>query len=192
MALRRVSRCLAPAQVGEEDYRWPELQRQMREFSPSLFAPLWQARRTRLRVSRPSRPTTVFARALASPAHPLAQCTSHAQVFNVTFICLYQHLLLLLIALPAYVAQRSSAPLGPLDAAAAALFLAFLALESAADQQQWVFQQSKRGLLPRRCARAVAWLSRAGAPASPPSSRAPARARAAAGRSWRTTTSAAS
>ena len=110
----RVSRRLAPAQVGEEDYRWPELQRKMKAFSPTLFPVLWQ-------------------------------------VFNVTFICLYQHVLLLLIALPAWVAQQSSAPLNALDVAAAALFLALLLLESVADQQQWVFQQSKRKLLPQRC-----------------------------------------
>jgi hypothetical protein len=30
--------------VGEEDYRWPELQRLMRAFSPTLYTPLWQAR----------------------------------------------------------------------------------------------------------------------------------------------------
>ncbi len=75
-------------------------------------------------------------------------------MFNVTFICMYQHLLLLLIVLPSYVAQRAgaAAPLTVVDAAATAIFLALLALESAADQQQWVFQQSKRGLLPKRCA----------------------------------------
>jgi steroid 5-alpha reductase family enzyme len=75
-------------------------------------------------------------------------------VFNVTFICMYQHLLLLLIVLPSYVAQRAgaAAPLTVVDAAATAIFLALLVLESAADQQQWVFQQSKRGLLPKRCA----------------------------------------
>jgi hypothetical protein len=30
--------------VGEEDYRWPELQRLMREFSAPLYGVLWQAR----------------------------------------------------------------------------------------------------------------------------------------------------
>jgi steroid 5-alpha reductase family enzyme len=67
---------------------------------------------------------------------------------------MYQHLLLLLIVLPSYVAQRAGAavPLTSLDFAATAIFLALLVLESAADQQQWVFQQSKRGLLPKRCA----------------------------------------
>ena len=120
VALRvRLTQPRPSAQVGEEDYRWPELQRHMKAFSPRLFPLLWQ-------------------------------------VFNVTFICLYQHVLLLLIALPAWVAQQSSAPLNALDVAAAALFLALLALESVADQQQWIFQQSKRKLLPQRCVRACA------------------------------------
>ncbi len=101
-------------QVGEEDYRWPELQRMMKAFAPSLFPVLWQ-------------------------------------LFNVTFICLYQHVLLLLIVLPSWVAQQSSEPLGALDYAAAALFSALLLLETVADQQQWVFQQSKRKLLPQKC-----------------------------------------
>jgi steroid 5-alpha reductase family enzyme len=74
-------------------------------------------------------------------------------VFNITFICLYQHLLLLLIVLPSHAAQRSTAPLGALDAAASALFLSLVLLESIADQQQWRFQQSKRNLLPRQCVR---------------------------------------
>ena len=104
---------LPRAQIGEEDYRWPELQRQMKAFSPRLYPFLWQ-------------------------------------LFNVTFICLYQHVLLLLIALPAWVAQQSSAPLSPLDGVATALFAALLLLETVADQQQWVFQQSKRKLLPQR------------------------------------------
>jgi steroid 5-alpha reductase family enzyme len=73
------------------------------------------------------------------------------QLFNITFICLYQHVLLLLIALPAWVAQQSSEPLSALDGVAAALFAALLLLETVADQQQWVFQQSKRKLLPQRC-----------------------------------------
>ena len=118
MALRTVS--LPAAQVGEEDYRWPELQRKMKAFSPRLFPVLWQ-------------------------------------VFNVTFICLYQHVLLLLIALPAWVAQQTSAPLNALDVVAAALFLALLLLETKADQEQWVFQQSKRKLLPQRCVSGALW-----------------------------------
>lgn len=79
------------------------------------------------------------------------------QLFNVTFICVYQHVLLLLIALPAWAAQQSPAPLNALDAAAAALFLCLLALESVADQQQWVFQQSKRKLLPQKCDPRCSW-----------------------------------
>ena len=116
MTVAQNDACVARHQVGEEDYRWPELQRKMKAFSPTLFPALWQ-------------------------------------VFNVTFICLYQHVLLLLIALPAYAAQRSAEPLGALDAGATVLFLCLLLLESVADQQQWRFQQSKRKLLPQRCVR---------------------------------------
>lgn len=73
------------------------------------------------------------------------------QLFNVGFICLYQQLLLLLIALPAYVAlrERGEVAFGPLDCAAAAAFVASLALETAADEQQWRFQQAKHGKEPR-------------------------------------------
>lgn len=66
------------------------------------------------------------------------------QVFNVFFIAGYQHVLLLLIALPIWEASRHAAPLGPLDAALAAAFLAFLAGETVADQQQWNFHQQKK------------------------------------------------
>jgi steroid 5-alpha reductase family enzyme len=66
------------------------------------------------------------------------------QVFNATFIAPYQNLLLLLLVLPASVAlSRRGAPLGPLDAIAAAAFLLFLAGETIADEQQWRFQSDK-------------------------------------------------
>ncbi|KAJ0392641.1 hypothetical protein P43SY_004706 [Pythium insidiosum] len=74
--------------------------------------------------------------------HPVAY-----QIFNVVFIAAYQNALLFLIAAPAYVAYSfRSTPLGPLDALAAVLLLALLALETVADQQQWVFYQTKRRL----------------------------------------------
>jgi steroid 5-alpha reductase family enzyme len=85
--------------------------------------------------------------------HRIRTLIRFRQVFNITFICLYQHLLLLLIVLPSHAAQRSTAPLGALDAAATALFLSLVLLETVADQQQWRFQQSKRNLLPRQCVR---------------------------------------
>lgn len=66
------------------------------------------------------------------------------QLFNLFFIVLYQNALLVLITLPALIAWRNPAPLGAWDALFAALFLAFLAGEFAADQQQWRFHQAKK------------------------------------------------
>ncbi len=67
------------------------------------------------------------------------------QLLNATFIAPYQNLLLLLIALPAYVAwQERGGPLGLLDYLAAGAFLAFLVGETIADQQQWRFQSGKQ------------------------------------------------
>lgn len=58
----------------------------------------------------------------------------------------HQNILLLLISLPAYaVYLHGSAPFGthPLDYVAAGLIVFFVALETAADQQQWNFQNEK-------------------------------------------------
>ena len=70
------------------------------------------------------------------------------QVFNVAFIAVYQHLLLLAIALPAYVASVSAktgaAPaLNVTDFCSAGLLLFSLVLESVADQQQWAFYAAR-------------------------------------------------
>jgi steroid 5-alpha reductase family enzyme len=65
------------------------------------------------------------------------------QLFNLLFIAGYQHLLLFLIALPAWTVWGSPRPLGPTDALLAASFLSLLALETVADQQQWNFHQEK-------------------------------------------------
>lgn len=65
------------------------------------------------------------------------------QVFNLVFIAGFQNFLLLLLALPAYVALQCGTPLGPLDALATALVLFFLAGETIADEQQWQFHQDK-------------------------------------------------
>jgi hypothetical protein len=63
--------------VGEEDYRWPELQRLMRAFSPTLYTPLWQARHSlcacALRLHKAMRCCNA-----RSPAHALASCVAHA------------------------------------------------------------------------------------------------------------------
>ena len=66
------------------------------------------------------------------------------QVFNLLFIVIFQNALLLLISLPALVAfQHQAVPVGMLDLALAALFLALLIGEFVADQQQWDFQKRK-------------------------------------------------
>lgn len=68
------------------------------------------------------------------------------QVFNVVFIVAYQNLLLLLIALPAYVCYLASAtPFGPIDLVALLAFVGFFYLEIRADQEQWAFQTAKWG-----------------------------------------------
>lgn len=67
------------------------------------------------------------------------------QVFNVLFIAGFQNALLLAIALPAWAAlTHKKAPFGAADAALAALFLALLAGETVADEQQWRFQRDKK------------------------------------------------
>lgn len=66
-------------------------------------------------------------------------------LFNLLFISVYQNLILLLIALPALTAsEHRSTPLGPLDVLLSVVFVAFLAGETVADQQQWNFQQWKK------------------------------------------------
>ncbi|RLN91820.1 hypothetical protein BBJ28_00005515 [Nothophytophthora sp. Chile5] len=70
------------------------------------------------------------------------------QLFNAVFIAGYQHLLLLLLVLPSYAAYlHRDEELNAMDGAATALFLVLLALETAADQQQWTFYQEKYALL---------------------------------------------
>lgn len=65
--------------------------------------------------------------------------------FNVLFIAGYQNVLIFLITWPAWiVAQHPTAPMAPLDLVLAAVFLAFLAGETVADQQQWTFHQEKK------------------------------------------------
>lgn len=71
--------------------------------------------------------------------------SSRFVVFNIVFIHGFQNALLLLIALPAWVAARHAGkPLGLLDAVAAALFVAFWIGETVADEQQWRFQSDKK------------------------------------------------
>ncbi len=66
------------------------------------------------------------------------------QVFNLLFIVLYQNALLVLITLPALIAWQNPTALTGWDVAFALLFLAFLAGEFIADQQQWDFHRAKQ------------------------------------------------
>jgi steroid 5-alpha reductase family enzyme len=64
-------------------------------------------------------------------------------VFNLLFIVIYQNAILVLIALPALTAYENRSPFGVLDVVLTLVFLAFLAGETIADQQQWDFQRAK-------------------------------------------------
>lgn len=67
------------------------------------------------------------------------------QVFNLLFIVIFQNAVLVLIATPALTAfDHRSTPFGVGDVVLTVLFLAFLVGETAADQQQWRFQEWKR------------------------------------------------
>lgn len=66
------------------------------------------------------------------------------QLLNATFIAPAQNVLLLLLVAPAVAAARHPSPLGAADALLAVAFLACLALETTADEQQWRFHQAKR------------------------------------------------
>ncbi|GAA1515427.1 steroid 5-alpha reductase family enzyme [Agromyces terreus] len=66
------------------------------------------------------------------------------EAFNLFFISIYQNVLILLFCLPAQTVSASSRPpLGAWDAIVAVVFLAFLAGETIADQQQWAFHRWK-------------------------------------------------
>ena len=67
------------------------------------------------------------------------------RVLNAPFIAPFQNLLLLLLALPVYVAGRAGpTPLTGLDFAVAGAFLLCWLGEAIADQQQWRFQTAKQ------------------------------------------------
>ncbi len=65
------------------------------------------------------------------------------QLFNLLFIAAFQNALLWVITLPAWTAYQHQGRFGPGDVVAAAIFLALLAGETLADQQQWRFHQHK-------------------------------------------------
>ncbi len=64
-------------------------------------------------------------------------------LFNLLFISLYQHALLLLIVLPMLIVAATPAAIGGLDVVLALLLLALIVFETVADQQQWRFQSEK-------------------------------------------------
>lgn len=70
-------------------------------------------------------------------------------LFNLVFIAVLQNILLFAITLPAYTALVNETPLNFGDIVASLTFFLALALETMADQQQWVFQESKHNKLPR-------------------------------------------
>lgn len=77
-------------------------------------------------------------------ATPLLQGRLRWGLFNLGFISLYQNALIMLFTLPALVAwQGADKPIGLADALVAVLFVAFLVLETVADQQQYDFQTEK-------------------------------------------------
>jgi len=66
------------------------------------------------------------------------------QVFNLAFIVLVQNAVILLMVLPAETAfEHTGTPFGPIDTVLMLAFLAFLAGETIADQQQWDFHRAK-------------------------------------------------
>lgn len=65
-------------------------------------------------------------------------------LFNLLFICIYQHGLIWLFTLPAVMAvQAPSAEISFWDTCIGAVFIGFLAIETIADQQQWNYQTEK-------------------------------------------------
>ncbi|EEY57531.1 uncharacterized protein PITG_00083 [Phytophthora infestans T30-4] len=73
------------------------------------------------------------------------------EVLNLTFIAGYQHLLLLLLAVPSYVVYfHRHEELNEMDAVATVAFLLLLVLETVADQQQWTFYSIKYELIAQK------------------------------------------
>ncbi|RYG66307.1 DUF1295 domain-containing protein [bacterium] len=66
------------------------------------------------------------------------------QLLNLVFIAGAQNVLLMLLVTPALAAAKNPSPLGPADALVSGAFLACLALETKADEDQWRFQERKR------------------------------------------------
>ncbi|KAE9051908.1 hypothetical protein PR001_g1012 [Phytophthora rubi] len=73
------------------------------------------------------------------------------EVLNLVFIAGYQHVLLMLLAVPSYVVYfHRHQELNTVDGVATALFLMLLVLETVADQQQWNFYSKKYELIAQK------------------------------------------
>lgn len=71
-------------------------------------------------------------------------------LFNLGFICAFQHALILGFTLPTWMAlQHEPSALGTADLVLAGAFVAFLAGETIADEQQWSFQTAKYARIAR-------------------------------------------
>ena len=67
--------------------------------------------------------------------------------FDLFFISMYQNLLVLAICFPSLASMDSQAPLGLWDIVSFVLAVAFLTLETVADEYQWKFHCAKKALL---------------------------------------------
>jgi len=76
-------------------------------------------------------------------AWPLLNTNIGWFLFNLIFICFYQNILLLLLAVPTVACLHSERPLNFIDFGASVTFLVLLTVESYADQQQFDFQSLK-------------------------------------------------
>ena len=65
-------------------------------------------------------------------------------LFNLFFISFYQNALVLAICLPALAVMESSVPFDYLDVIALTFAVAFLLLETVADEYQWLYHQTKK------------------------------------------------
>ena len=72
-------------------------------------------------------------------------------LFNLLFIAFYQQILFVGFTLPLFIlSQQSNAVISIPSVIAILFFFTFLTIETIADQQQYTFQQSKYGVLPKR------------------------------------------
>lgn len=69
------------------------------------------------------------------------------QIFNIFFIVIFQNVVLWLITLPAWVVSQNPGSFTGWDLLLTVAFVALLALETVADQQQWNFHKRKSAAL---------------------------------------------